>query len=262
MRIGYVVSDSNHLAWAEECAFDYLEIKGDFLLHLSRTGNLKQLQGLGGIYIEAMTSPLPREFGARIVGDNADHAYALKIFTQMVDLSAMLGVRTVVLGSGQARNVPNDFNRDKAYDQLKDFINKAKNECIDRNQMLTIEPLHKGETNFINSCVEAQHVINDIPEVLITADCYHIFTEQLSVSSELNNSKVGHAHTSYLPRGSGIFGEEYQREFINRLQELGCNDVSIEERFDSKRSMHEMLLKLRKLSRNTAYPPKTGQMIK
>lgn len=248
MRIGCVISDSRHLAWAKKCAFDYLEVKGDFLLQLSRAGNLEELLELERISIEVMTSSLPREFGTRIVGDDADHTYALKIFTQMADLAATLGVKKIVLGSGQARNVPQHFNRDWAYGQLIDFINKAKNVCIDRKQMLTIEPLHSGETNLINSCVEAQNIVNDIPEVSITADCYHIFTEQLSISDELCKTKITHAHTSYLPRGSGIFREEHQRSFFKELQALGCNNISIEERFDTERSMREILLKLRKLS--------------
>ncbi|RAW93571.1 sugar phosphate isomerase/epimerase family protein [Photorhabdus laumondii] len=252
MRIGCVISDSRHLAWTEECAFDYLEIKGDFLLQLSRAGNIEKLLGLERISFEAMTSPLPRGLGARIVGDDADHTYALKVFTQMVDLSATLGVRKIVLGSGQARTVPKHFKRDWAYEQLIDFINKAKSVCIERKQMLSIEPLHSGETNLINSCIEAQKVVSDIPEVSITADCYHIFTEQLSVNDELYKSKIMHAHTSYLPRGSGIFREKYQRSFLKKLQSIGCNDISIEEIFDSKRNMHEMLLKIRKLSSNSA----------
>lgn len=252
MRIGCVISESRHLAWAEKCAFDYLEIKGDFLLQLYREGNLEELLGLKSIFFEAMTSPLPREFGARIVGNDADHTYALKIFKQMLDLSAKIGVQKIVLGSGQARNVPKDFKKDRAYEQLIDFINKAKPMCIERKQILTIEPLHRGETNLINSCVEAQKIVNDIPGVSITADCYHIYTEQLSVNDELYKSKIAHAHTSYLPRGSGIFREEYQKSFLKKLQVLGCNDISIEERFNSKENMHEILSKLRKLSSDTA----------
>lgn len=250
MRIGCVIFDSRHLTWAGKCDFDYLEIKGDFLLQLSKKGNLKKLLKLESIAFEAMTSPLPRELGARIVGDDADHTYALNIFTQMADLAATLGVRKIVLGSGQARTVPKHFKRDLAYEQLIVFINKAKCVCIDRKQMLTIEPLHNGETNLINSCAEAQEVLNDIPEVSITADCYHIFTEQLSVNDELHRSKIAHAHTSYLPRGSGIFREEYQQPFLKNLQVLGCNDISIEESFDSEKSMREMLLKLRQVSNN------------
>ena len=252
MRIGCVISDSKHLAWAEKCDFDYFEIKGDFLLQLSKAGNLEKLLRLERISFEAMTSPLPRALGAKIVGDDADHAYALKIFTHMVNLSVALGVRTIVLGSGQARAVPRYFKREWAYEQLIDFINKANSVCIDRDQMLTIEPLHTGETNLINSCVEAQEVIQDIPEVSITADCYHIFTEQLSVNNELYKSRIKHAHTSYLPRRSGIFREAYQRSFLKELQVVGCNNISIEENFNNKENMREILLKLRKLITNTS----------
>lgn len=248
MRIGCVISDSKHLVWIEGCTFDYLEIKGDFLFHLYKNGNLKSLLELGYISLEVMTSPLPREFGARIVGNDADHTYALKVFTQMVDLAAKIGIQKIVLGSGQARNVPKYFKKNCAYGQFIDFTNKAKHLCIDRNQILTIEPLHSGETNLINSCVEAQKIVNAVPGVLITADCYHIFTEQLSINDELYTSNIAHAHTSYLPRGSGVFQEEYQRSFLKKLQTLGCNSISIEERFNSKESMSEVLFKLRTLS--------------
>ncbi len=250
MRIGCVISDFRHLLWAEECTFDYLEVKGDFILQLLRTGNLDTLLKLKHLPFEAMTSPLPRELGAIIVGDCADHTYALKIFTKMVNLSAMLGVQKIVIGSGRARHVPKHFNRDLAYEQFVDFINKAK--CVtDKKQVLSIEPLHSGETNLINSCVEAQRVVSDIPEISITADCYHIFTEQQSLNDELSSSKITHAHTSCLPRGSGIFREEYQRAFLNKIKATGCNDISIEEVFNSKTSMRDQLLKLRKLTSNS-----------
>ncbi|MDC9607066.1 TIM barrel protein [Xenorhabdus griffiniae] len=248
MRIGCVISNNQQLAWAQEYDFDYLEIKGDFLLQLFRDGDFDNLLKVENISFEAMTSPLPRELGAKIVGDNSDHTYALKIFTQLIDLSVILGIKKVTLGSGQARSVPEHFKRICAYKQFIDFINKAKDECTSRKQILSIEPLHSGETNFINSCIEAQRVINDIPDISITADCYHIFTEQLSLSDELYKSKIMHAHTSFIPRGSGVFREEYQLSFLKKLHVIGCNEISIEENFNSKKNMHEMLLKLRKLS--------------
>lgn len=250
MRIGCVVSDNEHIVWAEKCAFDYLELKGDFLLKLSRDGTYNRLRGFKSLSIEAMTSPLPREFGARIVGKDSNLKYALQIFTYMLDLAANLGIKKIVLGSGQARTIPEKFCPNRASEQFKDFVVEAKHLCISRDQKLTIEPLHSGETNFINSCVEAQNIIKDITDVSITADCYHIFTEQLSVEDELSRSDVIHAHTSYLPRGSGEFREDYQVPFLNTLQSLGCNEISIEERFTSFESMQEILLKLRQESLN------------
>ncbi|MBP2167391.1 sugar phosphate isomerase/epimerase [Erwinia toletana] len=250
MRIGCVISDSSQLAWAAECDFDYLEAKGDFILQLSRADSRDNLSALEHYAFEAMTSPLPRELGARIVGNDADHKYALKILTQMLDLSAMIGVRKIVLGCGQARNIPHYFQRKLACQQFIAFIKKASLISMERKQKLSIEPLHRGETNFINSCAEAKKLISGISEVAITVDCYHICSEKLSIDDELDNSKIMHAHTSYLPRGSGLFYEEYQCAFLRKLQEIGCHSISIEERFESKESMYAFLSQLRILSSN------------
>ena len=68
---------------------------------------------------------------------------------------------------------------------------------------------------------------------------------------ELSEGKITHAHTSFLPRGSGVFRADYQQLFVKSLQSIGCNNISIEEKFDNETSMLEILLELRNLSSST-----------
>ena len=63
--------------------------------------------------------------------------------------------------------------------------------CKEKKQTLSLEPLHKGETNFINSCVEAISILDDVPGLFLTPDCYHIFTEKFDINNEIIESIEG-----------------------------------------------------------------------
>jgi sugar phosphate isomerase/epimerase len=152
----------------------------------------------------------------------------------MCDRGGSLGVRTVVLGSGQARNVPPGFSPEVARGQFLDFVTAAARHCAAREQRLTLEPLNSTETNFVNSCAQARPVVDELAGVRIAVDCYHVVSEGLSVSAEVAAAAgaIGHAHTSSLPRGTGDFQPAVQAEFVAELRAAGhTGGLTIEDAF-------------------------------
>ncbi|MEU5272469.1 sugar phosphate isomerase/epimerase family protein [Streptomyces hygroscopicus] len=237
MRLGCVVRSAPEAEQAAGLPLDYLEIKGD-LLCADRADLLALNRRLRAVDLPytAMTSPLPRRFACRVVGPDADHARALEVFTDLCDRGAALDVRIVVLGSGQARGVPPGFPSQGALAQFRDFLGRARDVAAERGMTVALEPLNRTETNFVNSCAEARSVIDGLDGggVRITADCFHIMSEGLSVADEVAvaGCAVGHAHTSSLPRGSGDFHEGTQKEFVASLLATGYRGgLTIEDDF-------------------------------
>ena len=235
--LGCIVRDADEVALAADLPVDYLELKGDMLCvdAASRQALRNRLEAAGPP-ATAMTSPLPRRFGCRVVGDDANHARALDVFGDMCDRAAPLGVRTVVLGSGQARSVPAGFPMDRAVVQFRDFVTEAAAACRARGMALTLEPLAGIETNLVNSCAEARPLVDGLAStgLRIAVDYYHVVTEGLSVTEELTAAAgaIGHAHTSSVPRGSLRFDEDMQARFIAGLSAAGYTDrLTIEEEF-------------------------------
>ncbi|MFI1012780.1 sugar phosphate isomerase/epimerase family protein [Streptomyces sp. NPDC020965] len=238
MELGCVVRSAPEAERASGLPLDYLELKGDLLC--VEPAELPALQArlrAAGLPIKAMTSPLPRRYKQRVVGPDADQTAALEVFRDMCDRGGAVGVRTVVLGSGQARHIPPGFSRDEALRQFRAFLVAAGTVCAERGMVLALEPLNATETNFVNSCAEARGVIDgvvDTVDVRIAADCFHIMSEGLSIAAEVAaaGAVVGHAHTSSAPRGSGDFRVADQTEFVAGLLAAGhAGGLTIEDEF-------------------------------
>ncbi|WP_197322288.1 sugar phosphate isomerase/epimerase [Saccharomonospora sp. NB11] len=216
---------------------DYLELKGDMLcVEADAFRALCTRLHAVGLPLRAMTSPLPRRLGCRVVGPDADPDKALRVFRDMCDRAGALGVRTVVLGSGQARSVPAGFPRTAALRQFGEFLRRAADICAQRDILLTVEPLTRSETNFLNSCAEARAALDELGlgDQLLAVDCFHVVSEDLPVEAELAAAagRIGHAHTSAIPRGTPDFRPDVQQRFVASLFADGyAGGLSIEDDF-------------------------------
>jgi D-psicose/D-tagatose/L-ribulose 3-epimerase len=235
--LGCVVKTPADVEHAAGLPLDYLELKGDMLCVADGPFRAlsRQLRA-SGLPCAAMTSPLPRRFGCRIVGDDADLPRALAVFTDMCDRAAPFGVRTVVLGSGQARSTPPSFPAEATLRQFEEFVVAACAICAERGMLLTLEPLNSTETNFVNSCAQARTLIDQLlyTGLRMTVDCYHIFSEGLSIAAEMAAASgvIGHAQTSAMPRGSMEFRPAVQEEFVAALHSAGYHGgLTIEDDF-------------------------------
>jgi D-psicose/D-tagatose/L-ribulose 3-epimerase len=237
MLLGCIIKDAAEVPHTPDLPVDYLELKGDLLCADTATRRaLGERLHQTGLPCAAMTSPLPRRFGCRVVGPDADHTRALHVFRDMCDRAAPFGVRTVVLGSGQARSAPGGFPVERAHTQLLEFMASSAALCNERGMTLTLEPLATIETNLVNSCVQARALVDQLrgAGVGIAVDYYHLLTEGLSVPDEVTaaTGAIGHAHTSSVPRGSLDFQPDGQAQFVIGLHRAGyAGGLTIEENF-------------------------------
>jgi sugar phosphate isomerase/epimerase len=88
----------------------------------------------------------------------------------------LAGLRTIVFGSGGARNIPDGFDRARARDQFIACLKRIGPLAEAQGVTIVIEPLNKKECNFINSLAEGASIAEAAshPNVLLLADVYHM----------------------------------------------------------------------------------------
>jgi sugar phosphate isomerase/epimerase len=114
-----------------------------------------------------------------IVGPNVDEAALAGYMATVLKRAGQLGVKTLVFGSGAARNVPEGFPRNEARKQILRFLRN----CIDvaraSGVTLVAEPLNRSECNILNTVAEAMTYVKELnhPNFQCLVDSYHFWLE-------------------------------------------------------------------------------------
>lgn len=184
-------------------------------------------------------SPLPvRAFNVFLPGD-------LKVTGPAVDWAAVesyveealhrvhtIGARTVVFGSGGARNVPDGFDRDEANAQLVRFLTKVGDTAQPLGITVVIEPLNRRESNVINDIASGATLATAVasPAVQVLADLYHMqmdgepLDEVKTYAAQLRHIHV--ADSERLAPGTGTYP---YAGFFRLLHEIGYDGlISVE----------------------------------
>jgi hypothetical protein len=90
----------------------------------------------------------------KITGPSVDMGKVQEYVAESMRRVQAVGGELVVFGSGGARNIPDGFSRDAAWQQLIDFLRMAADECDKSGVTIAIEPLNRKESNVINSVAE------------------------------------------------------------------------------------------------------------
>ena len=127
---------------------------------------------------------LPGKF--RLTGPAADHAPALAYAETVLRRADEVGVKTVVFGSGGARNVPGDYLAKDRKDQpdvekgARQYADFCRALCARTSDLSTvqvvIEPLRPNESNIINFVWQGVQIVEDVgsPRLRQLADIYHM----------------------------------------------------------------------------------------
>jgi sugar phosphate isomerase/epimerase len=130
-----------------------------------------------GLPVPAANSLVPGSL--KITGPQVDAAALKKYMSTVLDRAGGLGVKTLVFGSGAARNVPDGFDRGRAKEQILDFVRVSADIAARQSVTLVAEPLNRGECNIINTVAEAMEYVAavDHPNFQCLVDTYHLWLE-------------------------------------------------------------------------------------
>jgi len=130
----------------------------------------------------------------RLTGPKAEHGAALDYAETALRRAEEVGVKTIVFGSGGARNVPGGFTgkRDQqpkleeGTAQYTDFCRKLCQRVADlKDVAVVIEPLRPNESNIINFVWQGVQICEDVnsPRLRQLADIFHMMMGRESAES-------------------------------------------------------------------------------
>lgn len=236
MNIGWCTSIRN-AELLKDIGYDFIELP-------VATLPLEQDSGLADAMKPILASPIPTSAfnilfpkDMKLVGPEADTARIRHYIARAAAVLSEARARIIVLGSGGARNVPDNCERLRAEEQLLQVLHWCADELKGTGVTLAIEPLNRKESNIINSVDEAVQFARQInrPEIRVLADFYHMDEEQEPLETLRTNAKwLAHIHVADSGRlhpGSGTYDYE---TFMGLLKEIGyAGMISAECRTDN-----------------------------
>jgi sugar phosphate isomerase/epimerase len=142
-----------------------------------------------GLPLRSCNGFLPGKF--RLTGPNADFEPALKYAEIILRRADEVGTKTIVFGSGGARNVPGDICGpkdqkplpEKGVEQYTDFCRQLAARISDLKVCVVIEPLRPNESNIINYVWQGLQIVEDVnsPRIQQLADLFHMKAQGIFV---------------------------------------------------------------------------------
>jgi D-psicose/D-tagatose/L-ribulose 3-epimerase len=233
VQVGYCTPLRNIEA-AKAAAFDYVELSTSEIAGLS-DAEFEQAAARvqqNGLPVPAANLFLPAAL--KVTGPTIDAeqqmAYVKKAFARL----ARLGTQIVVFGSGGARQVPDGFPKDQAFQQLVAFGKRIAPEARARGITVAIEPLRRQETNIINSAAEGLTLVNAIDDAgfQLMVDFYHLASEKEDPAVILRaGAHIRHLHVAN-PEGR-VFPRKWDEydyaPFFAALKKIGYDKrISVE----------------------------------
>ena len=142
----------------------------------------------------------------RLTGPKADHGPALDYAETALRRADEVGVKTVVFGSGGARNVPGDYtiagvpgpDVEQGVRQYTDFCRELCRRVSDlKTVQVVIEPLRPNESNIVNYVWQGVQICEDVasPRLAQLADIFHMMMGRESAASLVAAGKwLRHCH--------------------------------------------------------------------
>jgi sugar phosphate isomerase/epimerase len=174
----------------------------------------------------------------RLTGPKADVEPALAYAETALRRAEDLGVKTVVFGSGAARNVPGDFagssrarpDVEKGLRQFTDFCKRLADRVADlKTVCVVIEPLRPNESNIVNFVWQGQHICEDVrsPRIQLLADFYHMMAGREGAGSiRAAGARLKHCHiaayrTRLFPGSDPIADARHLKPYFDALRDIG-----------------------------------------
>lgn len=183
---------------------------------------------------EAANSFVPGEI--KLTGEEVDYAAVTEFVEKGMARAEKIGIKSVVFGSSGARNVPEGFPREKAYEQLVVFLRDYCGPISKKYGVnIAIEPLSTTETNIIFSVEDGVLLgrASGCDNVKGLADLYHMYNNNDDVDNIMKfPGEVIHSHIACGPTRNYPTPDDgfAYKPFVDALKAAGCARLSVEAR--------------------------------
>lgn len=133
----------------------------------------------------------------KITGPEADLNRLEEYVTVVFKRARKANVDIIVFGSGGARRIPDGFDRDEAWQQLKEFCQMLSPIAHAHDVCVVIEPLSQSECNVFTTVGECARMVREVdhPGLRLLVDGYHWGKDKDSVDDLVEACPLlAHAH--------------------------------------------------------------------
>ena len=216
-----------------DIGYDYIELSLAHIMNLSDADfeNLRGQLTKAGIGCEVCHNFFPASI--RLTGPDVDMGKITDYVEKALGRASRLGAEVVVFGSSGAKNVPDGFAMEKAWQQLAEMLKQI--DALARRFKITIavEPINKSESNIINSVREGLELVKQVNKknIQLLVDYYHltVANESLDIIDEAKDY-IKHIH--FAEATGRQFPKSVKNsyiEFFGKLKSIGYNSrISIE----------------------------------
>ena len=235
MRIGScsAIADWKNIA---EIGYDYLETSFSHIARLTdeEFENAKALLAETGLKVEACNGFFSSKFVLYaydpVTGDaiaefeeieKSVYEYVKRGFSRV----SQLGTKVVIIGSGAARNVPDDIKPEVAKQQLMSILKICGDVAAEYGIAVTVEPLNPSETNTINTLSDSLDLIDEMnhPNILAMNDFYHSIMQNEPLSTlDRAGKRLVHIHICRPDRYSCTLADkDTLMPYVQHLADMG-----------------------------------------
>ncbi len=244
MKLGACLGwgDFSKYEFAKQCGLDYGETDFTDIALSSEEEfnefceNIKKLQ----FPVLAANHFLPGHL--KLVGKEVDEKALTEFLEKGLKRASVLGIQSVVFGSGAARSFKEDYTIEEANKDMENFLKEIVSPIASKYDVnIVIEPLSIGETSMIHTVEDGVDFAEkaDFNHVYGLADLFHVCNNKDDID-EIGDfeGKIKHAHiaepeTRIFPNknADASINDIYKRFFV-ALKKAGCETCTIEARTD------------------------------
>ena len=191
MKFG-LCSDIRSLKQFDNTVIDYCEmaLSGIYGLSDNEINEILEISKKTGIKTTHTNGFFPGDI--KLCGNEFDEERIKSYAEVALEKANTLGVKTLVLGSGAARKIPEGVEYSHAVEQFMAGAKIAADICAGYGMTIVIEPLYTPETNMINTVKEGGDVVRRInhPNVKLLCDIFHYAYEKEDVDVLYENKDI------------------------------------------------------------------------
>lgn len=216
--------------------FDYIEPSAADIAAMSDAEFSQFADGLlaSPLRCEAFNG-LIRRPELKVVGEQVPTNALREYLEACISRCRRLGATVVVWGSAGSRNVPDGFSRDRAQQQIADFLRMAGDIGKRHDLIVAIEPLRHQESNILNTGAEALEMVKRTKHgnVKMIIDYFHLREENEDPRIlETAQREIVHIHFAN-PRGRvwphDLSEDDHYVAFFNSLKKSNFSaSISVE----------------------------------
>ena len=233
IQIGYCAR-LNEIDAAKAAGFDYVELRTSEIAALSDDEFEKLRAKLRRLELPAPVTYLFIPGSIKLTGPAIDKRQQMDYVTRAFDRVSRLGASVITFGSGAARQIPDGFSKQEAFNQLVEFCKRIAPEARTRKLTIAIEPQRRQECNIINSVAEALELVTAVNDsvVQLMVDFYHLSEEKEDAAVIVKARKhIRHLHIANpVGRVVPLNRDEYDYgPFFENLKKIGYEGrISVE----------------------------------